>query len=173
MAADGLISALHAFLKEDKPPVVLCIGSDLVSGDALGPVTGTLLAERTENIPVYIYGKLSAPVTAKEIRYVNTFLRRTHPDRRILAVDAAVGSAGEVGLIRVQDSPLFPGSGANKKLEKTGDVSILGIVAEKSLFNYSSLSSIRIHTIYKMSFVIAEAISALLWNKNSLSTNVN
>lgn len=173
LATDGVISALHAFLKDDKPPVILCIGSDLVAGDALGPIVGTLLSEKTAGIPAYIYGRLSSPVTAREIRYVNTFLHRTHPDRKILAIDAAVGGAGETGLIRVQDFALSPGSGANKKLEKTGDVSILGIVTEKTPFGRASLSSIRIHTVYRMASIVADAVSAFLWNKNSVFSHVN
>lgn len=170
MATDGLISVLHSLLKEEKPPVVLCIGSDLVSGDSLGPIVGTLLAERTKELPVYVYGSLSAPVTAKEIKYVNTFLRRTHPDRKVLAIDAAVGGAGEAGLIRVQDSPVFPGSGANKKLEKTGDVSVLGIVTEKTPFRPTSLGAIRIRTVYRMAQIVADAVAAVLWNKCTLSS---
>ena len=46
LAKTGLIMALHRFLTDDRPPVALCIGSDLVIGDSLGPVCGTLLQER-------------------------------------------------------------------------------------------------------------------------------
>ena len=166
LAPTGALMALNALLAGEKePPVVLCIGSDLVIGDALGPITGTLIKSKTEGIPCYIYGCLASPVTAKEVKYVNAFLRRTHPGRKVIAIDAAVGEAGDIGLIKISDAALRPGSGANKKLGKVGDISVLGVIAEKSLFNYAVLNSTRLNVIYTMSQIIAEAVPGLLWNK--------
>jgi putative sporulation protein YyaC len=161
LAPTGILTALDKMMVGEKPPVFLCIGSDLVAGDSLGPVTGTLLCRKTEGSPCFVYGSLSAPVTAKEVRYAESFLRKTHPGQTIIAVDAAVGAAGEVGLIRVQNGGLTPGSGAGKKLDKVGDISILGIIAEKSLFNYALLNSIRLNVVYRMSEVISEGLSLL------------
>lgn len=165
LASTGLLMALKNLLSgEEKPPVILCIGSDLVIGDSLGPVTGTLIQNKTRGIPCYVYGNLSAPVTAKEVKYVDSFLRKTHPGRKIIAIDAAIGEEGDVGLIKVNNQPLKPGSGAKKKLGKVGDISILGIVAEKSLFNYAVLGNIRFNIVYKMSDIISESISSYLWS---------
>jgi putative sporulation protein YyaC len=164
LAPTGLLMALGRMISVSEPPVVLCIGSDLVAGDALGPVTGTLLGRKTENIPCFIYGNLTAPITAKEVRYAENFLRKTHPKSPIIAVDAAVGAEGEVGLIRVQSGGLTPGSGAGKKLDKVGDISVLGIVAEKSLFNYALLNSIRLNVVYRMSEIISDGLAMLLKN---------
>lgn len=166
LAPTGALMALNALLAgSSEPPVILCIGSDLVIGDSLGPITGTLIKSKTEGIPCYVYGCLAAPVTAKEVKYVNSFLHRTHPGKKIIAIDAAVGEEGDIGLIKISDGALHPGSGAKKKLGKVGDISILGVIAEKSLFNYSVLSSTRLNVIYTMSQIIADAVSGLLWNK--------
>jgi putative sporulation protein YyaC len=170
MAPTGILLSLEKLLAGDDRPVILCVGSDLVAGDSLGPVTGTMISKRCNaagfaaGVPCFVYGDLSSPVTAKEVKYAENFLRKTHPGRKILAIDAAVGAAGEVGLIRVQSGGLMPGSGAGKKMGKVGDISILGIVAEKSLFNYTVLNSIRLNVVYQMSSVIAEGISLLLSN---------
>ncbi|MDE5770876.1 MAG: DUF1256 domain-containing protein, partial [Ruminococcus sp.] len=57
------------------------------------------------------------------------------------------------------------------KLSKFGDVSIMGIVAERSIFNYSLFSATRLNLVYKMSEIIAEGVSSYilnaLQNKNS------
>lgn len=166
LAPTGALMALNALLaSETETPVILCVGSDLVIGDALGPITGTLIKSKTEGLPCYVYGSLASPVTAKEIKYVNTFLRRTHPGKKIIAIDAAVGEEGDIGLIKISDTSLRPGSGANKKLGKVGDISVMGVIAEKSLFNYSILNSTRLNVIYTMSQIISEAVSGFLWNK--------
>lgn len=160
MASDGVCLSLRKVMPiGENLPVILCIGSDLSVGDSLGPVTGTKLKEKLGGLNCYIYGTLSKPITAHEVKYMNEFLRATHPQSKIIAIDAAVGLAGDIGLIKVTPRGLKPGSGANKKLSKVGDVSILGIVAEKSVFNYSLFSATRLNVIYKMSEIIAEGVS--------------
>ena len=160
LAADGICLSLKKMLPlQGYAPVILCIGSDLSVGDSLGPVTGTKIKERLAGMNCYVYGTLSKPITAHEVKYMNEFLRRTHPDCPIIAVDAAVGIAGDIGLIKIAPRAIKPGSGANKKLSKVGDVSIMGIVAERSVFNYSLFSSTRLNIIYRMAEIIASGIS--------------
>ena len=107
------------------------------------------------------------PVTAKEIRYLRAFLKETHPKSQIIAIDAAVGAEGDIGLIKLNDSPLLPGAGANKKLGAIGDVSVMGIVAEKSVANFGLLNTTRLHLVYSMAEQISSAIATLLWNRAS------
>ena len=160
LAETGLTMALSRSLGElSAPPVILCIGSDLAVGDSLGPVTGTMLRRKGELFG-YVYGTLKNPVTAKEVKYVDSFLRKTHPSSKIIAVDAAVGDENDIGLIKVVDAPLKPGSGANKRLGRVGDISVLGIVAKKSAFSYSLINLTRLNVIYTMAEIISGAITS-------------
>lgn len=184
LAADGAAMALdkllNAYFNQKKQkmkgtgtslidfyptPVVVCVGSDLAIGDSLGPITGSMLKYKTQGLNVFLYGTLSTPVTAKEIKHLRAFLKETHRNSPIIAVDAAVGEKGDIGLIRLSDSPLFPGAGANKNLGSVGDISIMGIVAEKSLANYGLLNTTRLNLVYSMSEIISDALSSLLWNR--------
>lgn len=179
-AADGAtlsISRLLTHLSEQKekakakdsafsaPPVIVCVGSDLVIGDSLGPIAGTLLKQKTQGLNYFLYGTLSSPVTAKEIPYICKFLKETHKNSPIIAIDAAVGNAGDIGLIRFLDEPLQPGAGANKNLAEIGDVSVLGIVAEKSAANYSLLNTTRLRLVYSMAEIISDGLANFLWNR--------
>lgn len=155
MATTGISLALSKFLGESMP-VALCIGSDLAVGDSLGPMTGTLLQQG--GFPCPVYGTLKNPVTAKEVKYAESFLRKTYPRSKIIAVDAAVGDLSDVGLVKMIPAPLHPGTGANKKLGRVGDVSILGIVAEKSAFSYSLLNLTRLNMVYAMAKLISSAL---------------
>lgn len=146
-------------------PVIVCVGSDLAIGDCLGPITGSMLRYKTQGLRVFLYGTLAAPVTAKEIRYIRTFLKETHKGSPVIAIDAAVGDAGDIGLIKINDTPLRPGAGANKKLGAIGDISIMGVVAEKSVANYGLLNTTRLNLVYTMSEIISDAIANLLWER--------
>ncbi len=146
------------------PPVVVCIGSDLAIGDSLGPIVGSMLEYKTQGIHAFLYGTLASPITAREIKYLPAFLEKTHKGSPILAIDAAVGEKGDIGLIKLTNRPLLPGAGANKKLDAIGDLSIMGIVAEKSLSNYGLLNSTRLNLVYAMAEIISDGVANLLWN---------
>ena len=170
-AGNGITTSLNHLLHKTtgagtdltpKLPVIVCVGSDLVIGDSLGPLTGSMLAFKTQGLGAYVYGTLSAPITAKEIRYLKDFLKRTHPHTPIIAVDAAVGTPDDVGLIKVTDRPLSPGSGANKQLGSFGNASILGVVAEKSVGNYALFNNTRLRLVHEMANQISEGIATLL-----------
>lgn len=190
LAADGTAMAIDKLLREDavkkkskttgagmrlttdndienaeKPPVIVCVGSDLAIGDSLGPITGSMLKYKTQGLGVFLYGTLAAPVTAKEIKYMRTFLKETHKGSQIVAVDAAVGEEGDIGLIKINSTPLLPGAGANKKLGALGDLSVLGIVAEKSVANYGLLNTTRLNLVYTMAEIISDGLAALLWER--------
>ncbi len=170
LARDGITLSIDKFLQNKTfpaPPVVVCVGSDLAVGDSLGPIVGSMLQYKTPDLPFFLYGTLSSPVTAKEMKYMQHFLRKTHPHSPVLAVDAAVGEEGDIGLIRALDTPLFPGAGANKKLGALGDFSILGIVAEKSVANYGILNTTRLNLVYTMAEIISDGLSTLLWNHHT------
>ena len=163
LAPNGVCLALKKTVPTlGEAPVILCIGSDLSVGDSLGPVTGTRLKQSLAALNCYVYGTLSKPITAHEVKYMNEFLRLTHPNSPIIAIDAAVGNAGDIGLIKIARRGLKPGSGANKKLQKVGDVSIMGIIAEQSVFNYSLFSATRLNVIYKMAEIISEGVTSFV-----------
>ena len=172
LATQGICLSLKKILPlQSQPPVILCIGSDLSVGDSSGPVAGTKLREKLQGLNCYVYGTLSKPITAHEVKYMNEFLRSTHPENPVIAIDAAVGLAGDIGLIKLAKKGIKPGSGANKRLAKVGDVSIMGIVAEHSAFNYSLFSATRLNVVYKMAEIIAEGVASFIIEnlKNSFS----
>ena len=146
--------------KRNRTPVIACIGSDLVLGDSLGPLVGTMLLKR--KVSAYVYGTLNAPITAKEIICAKTHLKFLHPDSFIIAIDAAVGNTDDVGLIKVSDRGLKPGLGVDTNLGVRGDCSIIGVVAGKSLQNYNLFNLTRLNLIYKMAERIANGVEKFL-----------
>ena len=146
--------------KKGQKPIVVCIGSDLVLGDSLGPLVGTMLLKRS--VPAYVYGTLNSPITAKEIACAKLHLKMLHPDSFAIAIDAAVGNSEDIGLIKVTNKGLKPGLGVDKNLGVLGDCSVIGVVAEKSLQNYNLFNLTRLNLIYKMAEKIADGVEKFL-----------
>ena len=159
-AIDGIGQSLLELNKQNKRPIFICIGSDLVLGDSLGPLVGTFL--KSKNIGAYIYGTLNFPITAKEVEYARTYLKQMHPNSMTIAIDAAIGSSDDVGLIRVLNKGLKPGLGVDKNLGIIGDISIIGVVASKSNKNNNLFNLTRLNLVYKMAEIIASGIEKYL-----------
>ncbi len=157
---DGIFQSLSECNPNNDKPIIVCIGSDLVLGDSLGPLVGTFL--RNKRLGAYVYGTLNAPITAKEVEYAKIYLKQMHPNSSIIAIDAAVGNKEDVGLIKVCDKGLKPGLGVNKNLGVLGDVSIIGIVASKSLQNYNLFNLTRLNLVYKMAEKISCGIESYI-----------
>lgn len=150
--------------KNNLPPIIACIGSDLVLGDSLGPIVGTKLESQIKN--TFIYGTLKHPVTAKEAKHLKNYLDEIHKNAFIIAIDAAVGNKDDVGLIKILNGSLIPGLGVNKKMQSIGDVSILGIVAEKSKDNFCFYNTTRLNLVYMLAEVISKGIISYLQRFN-------
>ena len=155
-SAEGISNTLSNYNKNNYMPIVVCVGSDLVLGDSLGPLVGTML--KRKNIKTYIYGNLNFPITAKEVEYAKTYIKQMHEKSFIIAIDAAVGEEEDIGLIKVNNKGLKPGLGAGKNLGVLGDASIIGIVSVKSNKNYNLLNLTRLNLVYRLAEKIADGI---------------
>jgi len=138
------------------PPVVLCIGSDKVTGDCFGPLVGDRLV-KNESINSYVYGTLDAPVTALNLLHTLAFIKLKHPSSYILAVDSALGAKTEVGCFRVIADGIYPGSATGKKLPKVGDFSLTATVA--GLGNSSSLYGVGLGFVSRLADTASKAIA--------------
>lgn len=166
---DGIYQAINKLNVSKKKPIIVCVGSDLVLGDSLGPLIGTLLRKR--NFTGYVYGTLNAPITAKEIEYAKKYITLMHPNSLLIAIDACIGKSEDVGIIRVSNGGLKPGLGVNKNLGEIGDVSITGIVAGKSKDNFNLYNLTRLNLVYKMAEKIADSLEKYFLSLNSPSTS--
>ncbi len=136
-----------------KRPVILCIGSDRVTGDCLGPIVGQMLVER--NVNAFVYGTLARPVTALNLKESLRHIKRVHSDRKVLAIDSSVGKSSDVGKVRVAFGAIAPGSADGKKLPKVGDVSITATVTDLSKV---PLSAVRLGVVYELAREVTERI---------------
>lgn len=142
-----------AMLALGKQPIVLCIGSDRVTGDCLGPIVGQMLVER--NADAFVYGTLTRPVTALNLADAISHIQSVHDGKKVLAIDSSVGRLADVGRIRVAFGSIAPGSADGKKLPKVGDVSITATVTDP---RKTPLSAVRLGTVYALANEIANRI---------------
>ncbi len=114
-----------------KNAVVICIGSDKVSGDMLGPLVGSALREDYA-LPFPVYGAVGESVNGINLGAYVAMIKRRHGDSSVIAVDAALGKEADIGRIRLKRGGIKAGGALDRKTEAVGDLGIVGIVAKES-----------------------------------------
>ncbi len=152
---------MSAELKEkmSSSPVFMCIGTEKVFSDSLGPRVGTLL-NRDMKTPSFVYGLCEQNITAENLLYCYNFIKAMHPDSQIVVVDAAVGSTEQIGKIQISEGGIYPGAATNKNLPSVGDIGIVGIVAEKGMNDFYTLNTEKDKLVARVAQFISDAIVA-------------
>ena len=137
--------------------VILCIGTDRSTGDALGPIVGSRLLQFGFN-ERQLYGTLNQPVHAMNLVEVMHQIDRQFHHPFIVAVDACLGQSSSVGHIQVGTGPVKPGAGVNKDLPPVGDIHLTGIVNVGGFMEYFVLQNTRLSIVFNMAEVIASSL---------------
>lgn len=129
---------------------IVCVGTPLNTGDALGPLVGSFLTSRLAGHgAVQIRGTLEEPVHARNLPALVTGFRS--PSDLVLALDAAVGAAGEVILAQ---GPLQPGMGLGRWLPPFGDAHLLCAVSPHP----AGFLSAHIGEVLKMAELVGQSL---------------
>ncbi len=146
--------------------VVICIGTDRSTGDSLGPLTGHILSSMDNEF--HLYGTLDKPVGASDLEETIEIINANHPGAFIIAIDACLGKSENIGHVRIEDGPIHPGSGVNKKLPPVGCIHIIGIVNVAGYMEYLVLQNTRLNIVMKMANIIAPALNSAISRYNLL-----
>jgi len=142
---------------QNRPTVILCIGTDRSTGDALGPLIGTHLSRL--NLPqLNVYGTLDEPVHATNLLENIRLIQQSFVNPFIIAIDACLGKMDSIGCITLANGPLKPGAGVHKQLPEVGEAHITGIVNVGGFMEYMVLQNTRLNLVWRMS----ENISMLI-----------
>mgnify|MGYP000864393704 CR=1 FL=1 len=137
--------------------VIVCIGTDRSTGDALGPLTGSKL--RTLHFYPHVYGTLEDPVHATNLPETMLSINSKYSVPYIIAIDACLGKLENVGCISVGRGSLKPGAAVNKNLPAVGDAYVTGIVNVGGFMEHMVLQSTRLNLVVKMADVIAYSLA--------------
>jgi putative sporulation protein YyaC len=170
MVANRLTHLLEE-MAESRPIVVVCVGTDRSTGDALGPLIGTSLSKyRSPHFT--LYGTLENPVHAMNLDDTLIEINRRFHKPFVIGIDACLGQVSSVGSIQVGVGPVRPGAGVNKDLPPVGDIHITGIVNVGGFMEYFVLQNTRLHLVVKMADIISLSLFTAIANHTHLGNSV-
>ncbi|MCL1924665.1 MAG: spore protease YyaC [Defluviitaleaceae bacterium] len=143
-------SLLKKHLSPEKSPIFLCIGTDLATGDSLGPLIGYKL----KGFNASIYGNLQSPVHAKNLKETIEQIYKEHKNPFIIAIDAGLGTS--VGYLTIGEGSIKPGGALGKNLGEIGHMHITGIVNKNGGVN--ALQNTRLGLVMQMADIVSDGI---------------
>lgn len=146
--------------------VFCCIGTDRSTGDALGPLIGSQLTSNFA-FPFEVIGTLEKPLHALNLLDTYNDLQIGLDIPFVIAIDACLGDQSRIGMIIVEEGPLYPGRAVKKQLPPIGDMSIKGVVNVGGFMEAQVLQNTRLHLTYSMSEKISRALQ-LAWQRHLL-----
>ncbi len=149
--------------------VIVCIGTDRSTGDALGPLTGTLFSAKKPK-HMKLYGTLHQPVHATNLTDYIKEIDRNHRNPFIIAIDACLGRNSSVGDLITGVGPVLPGAALKKSLPEIGDIHITGVVNMSGFMEHAILQNTRLSIVMDMAKAISEVLDSI---DQRLSTNIN
>ncbi len=152
----SLTGLITARIPPAEVPVVLCIGSDRLTGDCLGPITGSRLISRFGS-RLCVYGSLESPVHALNLRDAVEEIKLKYSDPYIIAVDACLGT--HIGSVTLSEGSIIPGAGINRSLSAVGQLSITGIVGSCHGNTLNNLSTVRLNSVVNLAEIISTALA--------------
>ena len=137
--------------------VFLCIGTDRVTGDCLGPFVGQKLSHYS-GMDFTVYGTLFQPVHALNLTNMCAHIRKCHPEALIVAIDASLGQKKHLGYVTIANGALRPGAAIHKQLPSVGHIHITGIVNVSGVLEQLTLQTTRLSTVVFLADRIVQGI---------------
>ncbi|NUU75543.1 spore protease YyaC [Paenibacillus xylanilyticus] len=142
----------HIYQKHSPDEITfVCIGTDRSTGDALGPLTGTLLEEHGVG---HVVGTLSVPCDADTLE---KRMAQIPAHQAIVAIDACLGPKHAAGTYYLSHRALLPAESVGGKLPPVGQYSVAAVVNTNGPRPYSILQMTSLHFVMGMSRTIADA----------------
>ncbi len=143
-----------------RPVAFACIGTDRSTGDALGPLVGQRLLKLGYD-PAGVVGTLEDPLHALNLEErLLPMMDVRGPRPLIVAIDAALGSIGNVGTVSVRRGGLLPGQGVGKTLPRIGELAVTATVnVQAGALDVQVLQSTRLYLVQQL----AELIGVSCW----------
>lgn len=144
--------------------VFLCVGTDKVIGDCIGPLVGSKLIELFKDYNIFninIYGSLQENINYINVKNVIEKIESYHNNACVIVVDAALSKKENIGKIFVSNTKTVLGKGINKNKIEIGDISIKAVVGKDfkiSKYNFKNLQETSLGFIMNLSETIAEGI---------------
>lgn len=141
--------------------VILCIGTNKLIGDSIGPVVGQKLKEEKMKEKVCIYGDLKKSINFKNAKTVLEKIFKSYEKPFIITIDSALGIQTMINKIVVNKGIIRIGKSLGRSICYPSHITIKGVVGEnKNTYedNIKILNEVKPELISDLSDIMVDGI---------------
>ncbi|WP_258200708.1 spore protease YyaC [Paenibacillus endoradicis] len=132
--------------------VFVCIGTDRSTGDAFGPIMGTVLQQLA--FP-HVIGTLAEPCDAYKVEQA---VQQLPQHKLIIAIDACLGNDKTIGTFIIREGSIQPGAATGRRLPAVGHYSIAAVINENGPKAYWKIQNTSLFTVLGMVATLRQAV---------------
>lgn len=149
-------------LKNHQRIVIVCIGSDLMVGDCVGPLVGHKLVHSHYG-GITVYGKLGQLIGVHNLKETIQEINYKYKNPLIIAVDSTlVPDPDNIGLVGLTEGGIIPGSGFYEETLEIGHISITGTTSAGNISKEKFAQSVSLNLVMQLSDFIANCLLNVL-----------
>lgn len=146
--------------------VILCVGTNKLIGDSVGPIVGqklTRLLKDKQN--VWIYGNTKQNLNLKNAKQVLRQIQITHKQAFVITIDAALGPKEMIEDTWIGSGIVKIGEALDKQIQYFSNITIKGIVGEYQnnlKRDYQTLNKVNRNSIHRLSNQITYEVCQII-----------
>lgn len=139
--------------------VILCVGTDKLIGDLVGPIAGQKLKRLFKDFEkITVYGDIKETVNITNLNEIISEIIANYDQPFIITIDSALGPKEKVETVWVSTGNLNPGSALKKQESCRSNVNFKAVVGENlknNILNFNVLNSIERNVVQRLANEIA------------------
>lgn len=141
-------------MKEFSDIVILCVGTDKLIGDLVGPIAGQKLKRLFKDFEkITVYGDINETVNITNLNEIISEIIANYDQPFIITIDSALGPKDKVETVWVSTGTLNPGSALKKQESCRSNVNFKAVVGENlqnTILNFNVLNSIERNVVQRL-----------------------
>lgn len=145
--------------------ILLCIGTNQLIGDCIGPMVGELLNQETKKENIIIYGNMIETINFKNARKTIEYILKKYKKPFIITVDSALGTEKMIKRIVVSRGMIKIGKSLGRSISYYSHINIKGVVGENknTVFeNIQTLKTVKPEIIVELSNQMVTGIKKMI-----------
>ena len=134
--------------------VILCVGTDKLIGDLVGPIAGQKLKRLFKDFEkITVYGDIKETVNITNLNEIISEIIANYDQPFIITIDSALGPREKVETVWVSTGNLNPGSALKKQESCRSNVNFKDVVGENlknTILNFNVLNSIERNVVQRL-----------------------
>lgn len=136
--------------------VFICIGSNKVTGDCLGPLVGSYLKSMYK---ATVYGDMENPINYQNAEKIMKKVENNNSESLKVIIDSALGK--NIGDIIIDDGKVEIGKGLNKNKNIYGDISIKVVVGKNYYNNIKNIQELKNKNIEEIDKIAIDVVKMI------------